>query len=123
MSEEVCGRIVYGNRSAPSLLTQAEPDDRMLVVNTFSKSWAMTGWRLGWITMPPELLPIFEKLIEFNTSGSPTFLQHAAVAAIRDGEPVIESFVTRCRAARDIPIHRLPTPPRPATARPRGTSS
>jgi aspartate aminotransferase len=120
ISDEVYGRIVYGNRSAPSFLTQAEPDDRMLVVNSFSKSWAMTGWRLGWITMPPELMPIFEKLIEFNTSGSPTFLQHAAVAAIRDGEPFIESFVARCRTARDIAIDGLQSCRRVEVARPEG---
>jgi aspartate/methionine/tyrosine aminotransferase len=120
ISDEVYGRIVYGNRSVPSFLTQAEPDDRMLVVNSFSKSWAMTGWRLGWITMPAELLPIFEKLIEFNTSGSPTFLQHAAIAAIRDGEPFIESFVARCHAARDAAVDGLQSCRRVGVARPEG---
>jgi aspartate/methionine/tyrosine aminotransferase len=120
VADEVYGRIVYGNRVAPSFLAQAEADDRVLVVNSFSKSWAMTGWRLGWITMPPEMLPIFEKLIEFNTSGSPTFLQHAAIAAIREGEPFVESFVSRCRAARDAAIDGLQACRRVDVAPPEG---
>jgi aspartate/methionine/tyrosine aminotransferase len=120
VADEVYGRIVYGNRVAPSFLAQAEATDRVLVVNSFSKSWAMTGWRLGWITMPPDLLPIFEKLIEFNTSGSPTFLQHAAIAAIRDGEPFVESFVSRCRAARDAAIDGLQACRRVDVAAPEG---
>jgi aspartate/methionine/tyrosine aminotransferase len=120
VADEVYGRIVYGNRVAPSFLAQAEPNDRLLVANSFSKSWAMTGWRLGWITMPPELIPIFEKLIEFNTSGSPTFLQHAAITAARDGEPFIESFVARCRAARDAAIDGLQNCRRVEVARPEG---
>ncbi|HWD57457.1 MAG TPA: aminotransferase class I/II-fold pyridoxal phosphate-dependent enzyme, partial [Stellaceae bacterium] len=79
VADEVYNRIVYGNRVAPSFLAAAEPEDRVVVVNSFSKSWAMTGWRLGWMVMPPDLLPTIEKLVEFNTSGSPTFLQHAAI--------------------------------------------
>src|SRR5438309_9343302 len=79
IADEVYGRIVYGNRPAPSFLEQAAPEDRLIVVNSFSKTWAMTGWRLGWMTIPADLLSAMEKLVEFNTSGSPTFLQHAGV--------------------------------------------
>jgi aspartate aminotransferase len=120
VADEVYGRIVYGNRQAPSFLDQAEPEDRLIAVNSFSKSWAMTGWRLGWMTMPPDLLPVIEKLVEFNTSGAPTFLQHAAIAAIRDGEPFIEQFVARCRAARDVAIDGLKACRRVEVARPEG---
>jgi aspartate aminotransferase len=120
IADEVYGRIVYGNRAAPSFLDHAEPDDRLIVVNSFSKSWAMTGWRLGWLTVPPDLHPQVEKLVEFNTSGSPTFLQHAAVVAIRDGEDFIAGFVARCRAARDVAIDALQTCRRVTVARPAG---
>lgn len=120
IADEVYSRIVYGNRAAPSFLDQADPEGRLIVVNSFSKSWAMTGWRLGWMTAPADLLPQLEKLIEFNTSGSPTFLQHAAIAAIRDGEPFIASFVARCRAARDVTIDRLAACRRVDVARPEG---
>jgi aspartate aminotransferase len=120
IADEVYGRIVYGNRAAPSFLDHAEPDDRLIVVNSFSKSWAMTGWRLGWLTVPPDLHPQVEKLVEFNTSGSPTFLQNAAVVAIRDGEDFIAGFVARCRAARDVAIDALQTCRRVTVARPAG---
>src|SRR6266849_2900893 len=120
IADEVYGRIVYGNRPAPSFLDQAAPDDRLIVVNSFSKNWAMTGWRLGWMTIPPDLLPVMEKLVEFNTSGSPTFLQHAGIVAIREGEPFIAGFVARCRAARDVAIDGLQACRRVAVARPEG---
>src|SRR5439155_4632797 len=120
IAAEVYGRIVYGNRPAPSFLELAASEDRLIVVNSFSKTWAMTGWRLGWMTMPPDLLPVIEKLVEFNTSGSPTFLQHAGIAAIRDGESFIEHFVARCRAARDVAIDRLNACNRVEVARPEG---
>jgi aspartate aminotransferase len=120
IADEVYARIVYGNRAAPSFLEQAEPEDRLIAVNSFSKNWAMTGWRLGWMTMPPDLLPQIEKLIEFNTSGSPTFLQHAGIVAVRDGEPFIQSFVARCRAARDVAIDALSACRRVHAARPEG---
>jgi len=120
IADEVYGRIVYGNRPAPSFLDQGAPEDRLIVVNSFSKSWAMTGWRLGWLTIPPDLLPVMEKLVEFNTSGSPTFLQHAGIAAIREGEPFIARFVARCRAARDVAIDALQACRRVEVARPDG---
>jgi aspartate/methionine/tyrosine aminotransferase len=120
VADEVYARIVYGYRAAPSFLDQAEPEDRLIVVNSFSKNWAMTGWRLGWLTAPADLLPQLEKLVEFNTSGSPTFLQHAGIVAIRDGEEFVESFVARCRAARDVAIDGLTACRRVEVARPEG---
>jgi len=120
IADEVYSRIVYGNRAAPSFLDQSEPEERLIVVNSFSKNWAMTGWRLGWLAAPSDLLPQLEKLVEFNTSGSPTFLQHAGIVAIRDGEPFIESFVARCRAARDVALDGLAACRRVEVARPEG---
>jgi aspartate aminotransferase len=120
VADEVYNRIVYGNQVAPSFLKPGEPDDRLIVVNSFSKSWAMTGWRLGWVVIPPDLLPTMEKLIEFNTSGSPTFLQRAGITAIREGELFVQSFVARCRAAREAAIDALQTCRRVEVARPEG---
>jgi aspartate aminotransferase len=120
IADEVYGRIVYGNRAAPSFLDHALPEDRVIAVNSFSKSWAMTGWRLGWMVAPPVLLPQIEKLVEFNTSGAPTFLQHAAIAAVRGGEDFIAGLVARCRAARDVAIDRLEGCRRVEVARPAG---
>ncbi|MCU0805942.1 MAG: pyridoxal phosphate-dependent aminotransferase [Burkholderiales bacterium] len=92
---------------APSFLDIAEPDDRILSTNTFSKSWLMTGWRLGWIVAPAALVPDLGVLIEYNTSCAPGFVQRAGVVAVRDGEPVIAHTVERFRAARDFLVARL----------------
>ena len=97
IADEVYQRIVYDRPVAPSLLEIARPGDPVYVVNSFSKSWAMTGWRLGWVIYPAGQAPVFEKLVQFNTSGAPAFLQAGAVAALRDGEPFVQSFVERCR--------------------------
>ena len=102
IADEVYARIVYGRRAAPSFLEIAGPDDPLIVVNSFSKSWAMTGWRLGWLTHPASAGDYLANLIEFSTSGTPAFLQHAAVAAVRDGEPLVAAMVERCRKGRDV---------------------
>jgi aspartate/methionine/tyrosine aminotransferase len=93
LSDEAYDRLVFDGRPrAPSALDAADPDDRVVVANTFSKTWQMTGWRLGWLVLPPALVPDVEKLIEFNTSCAPAFVQHAGVAAVRDGDPAIAAF-------------------------------
>ncbi len=120
MSDEVYSRIVYDRRAAPSLLDIAEPEDRVIVLNSFSKSWAMTGWRLGWMVAPQEMLAVIDKLVEFNTSGSPTFLQHAAVTAVEQGEPLVAEIVERCRVGRDILIQGLNRFPRLRVKPPEG---
>ena len=112
MSDEVYERIVYDRPVALSLLDIAEPADRIIVINSFSKSWAMTGWRLGWMVTSEAFQEPLEKLIEFNTSGAPTFLQPAAIAAIRDGEEFVASMVERCRVGRDIVMAGLARFPR-----------
>ena len=75
ISDEVYHRLVYDQPLAPSLLDLAEPEDKVIVINSFSKTWAMSGWRLGWITAPPPLGDIFEKVIEFHNSCPAHFSQ------------------------------------------------
>ena len=87
---------------APSFLDLADPDDRVVSTNTFSKSWLMTGWRLGWIAAPRALILDLAKLVEYNTSCAPPFVQRAGVVAVTRGEDVIARSVARLRAARDI---------------------
>ena len=89
-------------RVAPSFLDIAAPDDRLVSTNSFSKSWLMTGWRLGWIVAPDELMPDLGKLIEYNTSCSPAFVQRAGIVAITHGEPTIAHTLRRFRRARDL---------------------
>lgn len=107
IADEVYQRIVYDRPYASSLLEIASPDDPVFVVNSFSKSWAMTGWRMGWLIYPRNMVDTFEKLIQFNTSGGQAFLQAGGVAALNEGEPFVRSFVERCRRGRRIVLEQL----------------
>jgi len=107
IADEVYNRLIYDRPVAPSFLEIAEPDDPLFIVNSFSKTWAMTGWRVGWMIMPTGMAPIFERLTEFNTSGGQAFLQWGCVAAIRRGEDFVKSMVARCRSGRDLVRQRL----------------
>jgi len=102
VADEVYARLVYDRPVAPSFLEVAGPDDSLIVINSFSKSWAMTGWRLGWLTHPVAVGDYVANLVEFNTSGTPAFLQHAGVTAVRQGEPLVEAMVERCRRGRAV---------------------
>ena len=113
IADEVYHRFVYeGRRAAPSVLEIMRPDDPVSIVNTFSKSWAMTGWRLGWLISPPRLAGMLDTLVEYNTSGSQAFLQHACVTALEEGEPFIAEQVERCGRARDLLMQRFAAMPR-----------
>jgi len=112
VSDEVYARIVYDRAVAPSFLQIAEPDDRVIVVNSFSKTWSMTGWRLGWITAPASVTPALEKLMEFNIAGAPGFCQRAGVVAVQQGEEFVTRSVARYHAARDLVVDRLTAFPR-----------
>jgi aspartate aminotransferase len=102
MADEVYGRIVYDRALAPSFLEIAEADDLLLAVNTFSKNWAMTGWRVGWLIHPEAFAKPYADLIEFNTSGTPAFLQRGCIAALEHGEDFVAAMVARCAEGRDI---------------------
>jgi aspartate/methionine/tyrosine aminotransferase len=105
---------------APSFLDIATAEDRVISTNTFSKSWLMTGFRLGWIVAPKELTHDLPKLIEYNTSCAPPFVQRAGIAAIQRGEPVIAHTTARLRKARDYLIEQLNAIPGVQAAAPDG---
>jgi aspartate/methionine/tyrosine aminotransferase len=105
--ERLCYETSPAGSAAPSFLSLADREERVLSTNTFSKSWLMTGWRLGWIVAPPALTPALAKLIEYNTSCAPGFVQRAGIAAIEQGEPVIARTVARFREARDALVRDL----------------
>jgi len=119
IADEVYHQLVFDREVAPSFLQVAARDDRLLVVNSFSKSWLMTGWRLGWLTHPADLGPTIAKLVQITTSGVPPFLQHAAIAALEDGDWVIRDLKARCKAGRDLVFDRLESWPRIRAARPK----
>ena len=103
VADEVYSRVVYGGAPrAPSIHDVMEPEDRVLFVNTFSKNWAMTGWRIGWIEADPSLGQIIENLIQASTSGVAVFMQRAAVTALNDGEAYVAHQIERARRGREI---------------------
>jgi len=89
IADEVYGRTVYSGQKAPSFLDHAEEDDRLYVINSFSKTWAMTGWRLGWLIGPRDAEDKIRDLILYETMGTPTFIQCAGIEALRHGEDFI----------------------------------
>ncbi len=112
IADEVYNRLAFGLASAPTILDIAEPEDRLVVINSFSKSWAMTGWRLGWMVHPPSLGPTMAMLTQYTSSGVTTFLQHAGVAAIAEGEPFVASMRAYCEAGMGIVCDALERSPR-----------
>lgn len=107
-ADDAYERLYYeGNGVAPSFLDICEQEDRIVSTNTFSKTWLMPGWRLGWLVVPPELTSDLGKLIEYNTSCAPVFVQRAGVAALKGGEPVIARTLARFREARDFLVREL----------------
>ena len=125
VADDVYERLYYAggegsDACAPSFLDIATADDRLVSTNSFSKAWLMTGWRLGWIVAPPALMADLGKLIEYNTSCSPVFVQRAGVVAIEHGEPTVAHTLSRFRKARDELTHALRRIPRVEAALPAG---
>jgi aspartate/methionine/tyrosine aminotransferase len=102
IADEIYALFHYDERRAASFLDIMEPDDRILFVNTFSKNWAMTGWRIGWLKVHPSLQQTFENLIQYSTSGVAQFMQRGAIAALDEGDGFIAEQVERARKARDL---------------------
>jgi len=130
VADEVYERVFFGeagrgatpapSSAAPSFLDIADPDDRLIVVHSFSKSFLMTGWRLGWLVVPPGTAASFAKLIEFNTSCAPVFVQRAGLAALANASGFVPGLVERLRNCRDTLLPLLREIPGVQVATPRG---
>ena len=120
LADDVYERLYFAGDAAPSFLSIATADDRVVSVNSFSKAWSMTGWRLGWIVAPPALMESIAKLNEFNMSSAPTFVQHAGVVALDQGDAFIAETQARYRACRDIALDILGAVPGVTAPRPEG---
>lgn len=101
IADEIYALFYYGEGNrAPSFYDVMEEADQIIFVNSFSKNWAMTGWRVGWISAPPELGQVMENLIQYSTSGVPAFSQHAAIAALNTGGDFLGTQIARAREGR-----------------------
>jgi aspartate/methionine/tyrosine aminotransferase len=118
VADEVYERLYYADDAesagsgapaptAPSFLDLAGRDERVICVNSFSKAWLMTGWRLGWIVAPAALMDDLAKLVEYNTSCAPSFVQQAGIAAVQQGERFTRELVLDLKASRDHLVRAL----------------
>lgn len=122
IADEVYERLYYreGARCAPSFLDIATPDDRLVVVHSFSKSFLMTGWRLGWLVAPAPLIESMGKLIEFNTSCAPVFVQRGGLAGLAQADSFVPGLVARMKHCRDMLLPALAALPGVTVAVPDG---
>ncbi|MDO9252216.1 MAG: pyridoxal phosphate-dependent aminotransferase [Hydrogenophaga sp.] len=124
LADEVYERLYFApdspNGAAPSFLDVSEPEDRLIVAHSFSKSFLMTGWRLGWLVLPQSLTHAVGKLIEFNTSCAPVFVQRAAAVALLRGAEVTPALVAHLQACRDTLVPLLKAVPGVTLAEPKG---
>ena len=115
LADEVYERLYYAddtaNGCAPSFLDVTVPDDRLVVVHSFSKSFLMTGWRLGWLVMPPAMTHHMGKLVEFNTSCAPVFVQRAGILALQRTAEVTPKVVSHLKLCRDTLVPLLQSLP------------
>jgi aspartate/methionine/tyrosine aminotransferase len=114
VADEVYERLYYeptAQACAPSFLDIADAQDRLVVAHSFSKTFLMTGWRLGWLVLPTSATAHVSKLIEFNTSCAPTFVQRAGVAAIAHEADITPALVAHFRRCRDTLVPLLQAVP------------
>jgi aspartate/methionine/tyrosine aminotransferase len=120
IADEIYGRVIYSGERAPSFHDIMDADDRIVFIQTFSKNWAMTGLRVGWLEAPTAFGPIIEKLMQYSTSGVSTPYQRGAVVAIEQGEDFVALQLRRMRESRDIICDGLAKTGRVRFARPEG---
>ena len=123
LADEVYERLYFEptpRGAAPSFLDLAAAEDRLMVAHSFSKSFLMTGWRLGWLVMPPRAVPHVGKLIEFNTSCAPVFVQRAGLVAIERTAEITPRVVNHLKTCRDVLVPLLQAVPGVQVASPRG---
>ena len=120
VADEVYERVYFDGVCAPSFLDIATAEDRLLVAHSFSKSFLMTGWRLGWLVLPPAALDAAGKLLEYNSSCAPVFVQRGALAALAMADDFVPGLIQRLRVGRDRLLAGLQGLPGVTTAVPKG---
>ena len=111
MADEVYNRLYYRGAGlgdpAPSILRQATRDDAVMVVHSFSKSYCMTGWRVGWLVARRDLAAKATELNEFIVSHAPSFAQKAGETALAEGEAELRRMLERLEENRDTCVQAL----------------
>jgi aspartate aminotransferase len=104
IADEVYGTLVYdGSNHAPSFLSIADGEDAVFAINSFSKPWAMTGWRIGWLVHPKSVEAAAAAMAQCNNTGATHFVQHGALAALSpEGDAFRGTLLERCRSGRDV---------------------
>jgi aspartate aminotransferase len=104
LADEVYGTLVFdGAAHAPSFLTIADDEDAVFAINSFSKPWAMTGWRIGWLVHPKRVEPAAAALAQCNNTGATHFAQYGALAALSpEGDAFRGKLLDYCRKGRDV---------------------
>jgi len=120
ISDEVYHRNVYDGEVAPSLITLADDEDPVIIINGFSKAWAMTGWRLGWMVAPARYAKQIAVLSECFNTGAPSIVQFAGIAALENGEELIRTLRAQYAGGRDIVMNILGSHPRIELSQPEG---
>ena len=120
MADEIYALYHYAGGRAPSFLDVMEDGDRIVFVNSFSKNWSMTGWRVGWIVAPPEMGQVLENLIQYSTSGVPQFLQQGAIVALDEGDAFLQANIDKAAKNRDVFCDALIATNRVETLKPDG---
>ncbi|MDO3434743.1 pyridoxal phosphate-dependent aminotransferase [Rhizobium sp. CBN3] len=120
MADEIYALYYFAGGRAPSFLDVMEPDDKIVFVNSFSKNWSMTGWRVGWIVAPPEMGQVLENLIQYSTSGVAQFMQKGAVAALDQGDDFVAANIAKAARSRDVLCDALIATNRVETLKPDG---
>ncbi|MFT2210797.1 pyridoxal phosphate-dependent aminotransferase [Rhizobium giardinii] len=120
IADEIYALYHFSDGRAPSFLDIMEDGDRILFVNSFSKNWSMTGWRVGWIVAPAEIGQVLENLIQYSTSGVAQFMQAGAVAALDRGDDFIAENIAKASRSRDLLCDALIATNRVQTLKPDG---
>ena len=107
VADDVYERLYFQGPCAPSFLDIADSSDRLIACNSFSKAWRMTGWRVGWAAIPQELAATYAKLLEYNTSCVPGFVQSAARVALTQCEADVSHLAAEVAANQKRLYERL----------------
>jgi aspartate/methionine/tyrosine aminotransferase len=107
LADEVYERLVFDSAIAPSFARVAADKDRLIIINSFSKTYNMTGWRLGWVQASETVIRQLYKAAEFITSNPTAIVQQAGIVALRDGEPYVRGLQATYAARRALVVRAM----------------